>query len=961
MKTALLQEDPVVVVISKQTTLTTAFSQTLRKSGYQSIVVDFQTKSWNQDCYKTTILLSGVETNEDVRWMVAKAIDIQKPTLVCIPYLPKISTLNKQLQLLWDHWYGLWYEQILFIASNLPTAQMILIDGWVDDGNTPILSLIQTVFAPLSQGFYWQTKTNQQHLLSKEVYEEIIKGLGRPGVGSSMILRNNLSQGGWEALIQKIATLYEVYYRKTIVPTPTPVELSDQFPFEIQIKHLSSPSSLRGSAEFVLKQLGSPENPSLFWVQDVITTKTLVVQENTREVIQNNQNEDLKIQSQSPETVQNNDHKIVEHPTPQSADRTFANNLETIFKNERVKDKEKYLKNVSAVDKKTNKQVARNKTMFVIGTISSTTAILLLVFFASAYVSSSLLRQKFIALASINQLSSEYEQQLSDALQFSQFVSPQVNILEKVIDSSFFSETTSVIASLEKMDQIAIQEQKTSKTKTLLLNYILGQPAISPNDVLLELETDISSSQLAYSELSSLLNSLPAESKKDEGEVTVQEWVEKQENENNQLLQLLPTINTLFGFNRENTTYAVLFMNASELRPTGGFIQSVGIVSLQNGQLSSFSTLASYDIDKKIGGVIDPPEDLKKLLEETSWFFRDSNWDPDGEKSAQRALWFLEKALGKQFDGVITLPSSALAEILKNTKPLSLPKYNESLSDKNLHERMLFHSDLEFSESTKNYPSLILDTFLKNIFESSSQDLEILAPVLLSLLSDGELQMFLANTQDQDWLSQLRWSGSPIVPTCPTQFSGVFCLADTIYQTESNIGVNQVNSDVSRSVNHTVALKDGEIVHSRSTMIKNNATSGAWPSGPYSAYLRWNLPKVVQGVSISINDVVVPPEEVVLIDQNEFFVYGTKIQVPIQTELRVAIHYQIPITQSSPLSYFLFDQKQPSVMYDSYDIQIQYPEDSKVVRIAPSASIEGSQAKFSHTLGGHMLTAIELK
>ena len=102
-------------------------------------------------------------------------------------------------------------------------------------------------------------------------------------------------------------------------------------------------------------------------------------------------------------------------------------------------------------------------------------------------------------------------------------------------------------------------------------------------------------------------------------------------------------------------SYLVLFQNSMELRPTGGFVGSVGKLTMVDGLVADFTIFDVYELDGQLRGHVDPPDPIRTLLSQEHWYLRDSNWDPDFFESGQRAAWFYEKETGQSVDGVISV------------------------------------------------------------------------------------------------------------------------------------------------------------------------------------------------------------------------------------------------------------------------------------------------------------------
>lgn len=92
----------------------------------------------------------------------------------------------------------------------------------------------------------------------------------------------------------------------------------------------------------------------------------------------------------------------------------------------------------------------------------------------------------------------------------------------------------------------------------------------------------------------------------------------------------------------EPRRYLMSLQNATELRPAGGFIGTIGTMTMDAGDFSEFAFTDIYNVDNPVSGVWKetPPEPIKTYLGLDNWFLRDANWSPDFSVSAERILDF---------------------------------------------------------------------------------------------------------------------------------------------------------------------------------------------------------------------------------------------------------------------------------------------------------------------------------
>ena len=164
----------------------------------------------------------------------------------------------------------------------------------------------------------------------------------------------------------------------------------------------------------------------------------------------------------------------------------------------------------------------------------------------------------------------------------------------------------------------------------------------------------------------------------------------------NQVRVILPLIPSLIAQDSKKT-YLLLFQNSAEIRPTGGFIGSYGLLTFEKGKLLDLDVQDIYAADGQLQGFIQPPKPIEAFLGKNTWFFRDSNWDPDFTVSAARAEWFLNKTTGRNVDGVIAVNLPAVKLLLQATGPITLADFDQQVTSDNLLSRRNTSQKLIFS------------------------------------------------------------------------------------------------------------------------------------------------------------------------------------------------------------------------------------------------------------------------
>lgn len=472
------------------------------------------------------------------------------------------------------------------------------------------------------------------------------------------------------------------------------------------------------------------------------------------------------------------------------------------------------------------------------------------------------------------------------------------------------------------------------------------------------LYTNLSEFQAEVSGLSNPFNSALITQLKQETSSTVPE-LRRSILATQQVVAVLPSLLGGTGDAAAKKQYLVLLQNNAELRPTGGFIGSIGVLTVQGGKFVDFRVEDVYEADGQLNGFVEPPAELKQYLGEAQWYLRDVNWSPDFPTVAEQASWFADKTLGIQPDGVIAVNLSVAQHILAATGPLTLPDYNEVITQENIYERAQLHSELNFfpgSTQKRDFLSALASALFQKL-TSGSADTTVqaagpkLLPALYSSAQESQVLLSFKDLEAARVFRGLGWDGSLLSPECPPPFSTGTCATDTVMQVEANVGVNKANQYLTRTVQHDVTIGNEAVAHSRTITFTNTSQSNAWPQGAYKTYLRLFVSPNASFTSVSIDGQIVPFELVTQTMENGKAVFGVLVNVPVQSTVNVELAYQVPLP-SGWNSYALFEQKQSGTgtgfgagNRDTLTHSLEVLGDKRVVTIAPQPEEEVSSVE----------------
>ena len=141
------------------------------------------------------------------------------------------------------------------------------------------------------------------------------------------------------------------------------------------------------------------------------------------------------------------------------------------------------------------------------------------------------------------------------------------------------------------------------------------------------------------------------------------------------LTQLLPALS---GY-PEESQFLVILQNNDELRPTGGFIGTYGLVNIKDGKTTSITTEDVYHLDMPCIGklTLTPPDPIKKYMKVDYWWLRDANFSPDFPTSAKQveSMFMAEsQCAGKPVAkprAVIAVNPNLIVDLLKLVGPIT--------------------------------------------------------------------------------------------------------------------------------------------------------------------------------------------------------------------------------------------------------------------------------------------------
>ena len=982
--THLLAEDPSVVLIGNNTVFRNQIKKTLQKQGLQVIIIDSESYFQNNpdlekfhDVYKTIWLYEFNPERSDEYLKILNILKEINSPITIVSSL--ILNLTKFSNISFQNWKNRSEKQSQFIIDcsfYLPKANFIFGQDVIvtDAKNTSLDFIVENI----QKGEIFNISEPLSFIDLDSFIESFKKYLFRPGNQGSILIKSKVLANN--LFINLLKKLYDSYHNVNLKITDVFVEISSTVPFSIEIETLNCDE--RSVVTKIIKSLPFPKSIPLENANSSIekpdenlkTSKTpstlkSVVKAKTSSRKRANRVKTVikKMDLQKKQTDRNRINSVVEKnvsvsplisisPTKtgfskRDEELDINSEIQRIFQSSRTEVKVNRIRKIAKSTKKIMKKSKRKRFLFI-GGIGMTGAALGVIVLTSIFmISQSILKKELLTSLSKGIIDQDVSLIEENKLKnITSFVSAQVDGYSLVIENNSMTQISAMVdisKDIQLIPQILLEVNETSKN--LFLQIVAGD-INKTSEIAQILNNKV---RLAYEKLSSIqasLDRVDLNIDSNEKENIIERYSNKLREIRSEMSiqqQLQPILPSLTG-ESSRKTYAVIFQNNQELRPTGGFIQAVALLNFDNGMLISHKVYSVYDLDRKLPGEIIPPADLKKYLGEEKWYLRDSNWNPDFPTTSKQIGWFLNKSLGVDIDGVIATNLFVFKDILKATGPIDLPEYNEVITHKNIFERMEFHSEVVLVDSPNSidYSVAIFEGLINKIIKVDREKIPTLLSSFKTSLNDNQMLISVLEKSDQSVLNSLGWTGGLIEPQCPTKLSVVDCEVDVFTQVETNIGINKANYYLNRKIGHNIKIDREKVVHKRKIIFKNNAKSNSWPKGTYKSYQRFYIDESSVLDRVLINGSSLISKQISEKKVGGFKEIGIRVDVPIQKQVVVEIEYSTPHDFKDNFSYVFFNQRQPGTYRDSLAVTLEYESDMEPILIAPAAEVYGKTIVF---------------
>ena len=445
-------------------------------------------------------------------------------------------------------------------------------------------------------------------------------------------------------------------------------------------------------------------------------------------------------------------------------------------------------------------------------------------------------------------------------------------------------------------------------------------------------------------------------------------------------LALVTALPVILGASEEGPkTYLLLAQNEDELRPTGGFITSVGNLVLQNGQVISLGFEQVDDQEDWSKPYPPAPWQLQQYMNSRVLILRDANWYTDFPTAAQMAENLYAYTHSHSVDGVIAFDQRFLVMLLAQIGPLDVEGAPTPITAENVIAYMRSAKTLPAGEPVpagwhrKEFISRIANAILTKLLNGNNHNWLAVGKVLSQALAERHLLLQIDDPVVALLLAKQGWDNS-VRP-------GV---GDYLMVTDTNIGFNKTNAVVDVSLSYDVDLTDVSAPKTVLTVTHtNNANPNVpcvqWNTGQFmeeTSYpidrCYWNYLRVYkqEGVELLESSPHAVPDEWMLLGQGVparvdelqeelagLQGFGTLLVLPGGQSLDTGFRFALPpATLSSAddasgrITYHLKVQKQPGTLATPFNIKIVLPNGATLLSVSRDAVSLGNHLSINTVL-----------
>lgn len=367
--------------------------------------------------------------------------------------------------------------------------------------------------------------------------------------------------------------------------------------------------------------------------------------------------------------------------------------------------------------------------------------------------------------------------------------------------------------------------------------------------------------------------------------------------------------------------YLVMIQNNDELRPTGGFLGTYGILKIKDGDILSFNTHDIYHLDMPVENKmnIEPPEPIKKYLNRR-WYLRDANWSPDWPAAAKTIEQFYQKESGlnaqaekiPEFSGVLAITPKLITDFLKITGPITVEA--QAYDQNNFQDLLQYRVEKGYlvlavsAWQRKEVIGQIAEKLKIKIFDLPPERWPEIINATINNLTEKNLLLYLTDSQLEGIAAQNGWAG---------EIKNYY--GDYLMVVDANLAALKTDAVMSRRLNYKVSEMASGLMAKLTLDYAHNGPPD-WKTSVYKSYTRVYAPLGSQLTKISGYEA----KEIDTGSEAGKTWFGFYLTVEPGKIKSLTVEYKLPSAIKLNNNYGLYIQKQPGKELDNLTVDLSW-------------------------------------
>lgn len=432
-------------------------------------------------------------------------------------------------------------------------------------------------------------------------------------------------------------------------------------------------------------------------------------------------------------------------------------------------------------------------------------------------------------------------------------------------------------------------------------------------------------------------------------------------------LPFLTVAPTIAGY-PDSKTYLFLLQNNTELRPTGGFIGTYGILELESGDIAEFKTDNIYNIDNKVKNTWpeQKPAPMLKYLNDAPFYLRDVNWDPDFPTTARKAedFYLRESGSNRTIDGVIAMTPEVIHDLLGVTGPITIE--GDEYTFENFTEKLQYEVEIAYYQegisdaARKDVIDKLANQLMERVMNLPRSQWGSLMDMMLTNLEEKHILIYSDDEDVQQLVGDTGWDGS--LRDTDTDFLMVV---------DANLAAKKTDRAMTKNLDYTITKEGDDYIANLTLKYKNDGVFDDFTTR-YRSYTRIYVPEgseLLDSSGFLTNDRYLGGDETGATTedgvQHGKTVFAGFLSVEPQSTDTMKLRYKLPEKVADQIeagTYELYWQKQPGTanVYADLALDMGKKVDS-ATSLDEAAEIDNTKVHFTTQLLRDLQLVVDFK